>query len=344
MKSNIIKKKDSNASASAFGWEFQISAAIYMMLKNIRDAETVKVEGKTEDIEIYLSNGNVIYSQAKSFYKDGEDKNAKHKLYNALRTLNNASESKNATKLVYITNSFNPFGIKDSDVAMTFYGLKKVNFLDFPDKCCKIINNAIENKSFSNNFTQNFSIWILPFYGEGDNKYQILKTEINEFLSLLDLGHYGIGQEVMSIWQRSFGINATERDRDCRISKKEMIWPVIVRICCDIKCDDLFDHCDEGLLNEVSRQFKEIIDNMTERFDFTTRVLGLYQEYREVQQNMSSKDFSAWFVNNRWVEFKDDFYIDGMDTEVLEVLTKLIIKKIINVRYSIIKIKKEVML
>ena len=45
-----------NASASAFGWDFQVNAAIVLMLENIADAEFVRVEGETEDIEITLSN------------------------------------------------------------------------------------------------------------------------------------------------------------------------------------------------------------------------------------------------------------------------------------------------
>ena len=41
-----------NASASAFGWDFQANAAILLMLENIQEAEMVRVEGKDEDIEI----------------------------------------------------------------------------------------------------------------------------------------------------------------------------------------------------------------------------------------------------------------------------------------------------
>jgi hypothetical protein len=40
--------KPSNASASAFGWDFQSNAAIILMLKNIERASKVKVEGLTE--------------------------------------------------------------------------------------------------------------------------------------------------------------------------------------------------------------------------------------------------------------------------------------------------------
>lgn len=344
MQMSVTKKKDPNASASAFGWEFQTNAAIYMMLQNIKVADYVKVEGKTEDIEIYLSDGNVIYSQAKAFHNQGDNSNTKKKLYAALRTLNDASKNSSATKLVYITNSFNPFDVKDAYVSMTFFGLKEVDFSDLPDTCREIIDKEINKQGLSNLHTEKLSIWILPFSGKGENKYQILKTEVNEFLNSVNVGSFGIGQEIMSIWQRKFGINATELDRDKTISKKEMVWPVIVMICRDIKSDDFLDDCDDGLVRDVSRRFKEFIDTMTERFDFMTRVLGLYEESRETQHELTRKEYTSWFINNRWVNYKDEFYYQGVDSEVLEILTKLIIKKVIDVRYTVSGIKKEVSL
>ena len=45
-----------NASASAFGWDFQANSAILLMLENIKDAKRVRVEGADEDIEITLQN------------------------------------------------------------------------------------------------------------------------------------------------------------------------------------------------------------------------------------------------------------------------------------------------
>ena len=48
--------KNRNASASAFGWDFQVNAAILLMLENIEKAEKIRVEGKDEDIEITLND------------------------------------------------------------------------------------------------------------------------------------------------------------------------------------------------------------------------------------------------------------------------------------------------
>ena len=45
-----------NATPSSFGWDFQINAAIVLMLENIKAIKSVRVEGKKEDIELLLES------------------------------------------------------------------------------------------------------------------------------------------------------------------------------------------------------------------------------------------------------------------------------------------------
>lgn len=56
--------KKRNASFSAFGWDFQINAAIVLMLENITEVNKVRVEGATEDIELTLDNGEKIFGES----------------------------------------------------------------------------------------------------------------------------------------------------------------------------------------------------------------------------------------------------------------------------------------
>ena len=58
--------RSSNATASAFGWDFQSNAAIMLMLENIERASKVKVEGENEDVEITFSDGKMLMAQAKA--------------------------------------------------------------------------------------------------------------------------------------------------------------------------------------------------------------------------------------------------------------------------------------
>lgn len=78
---------DRNASASAFGWDFQANSAMLLMLENIRDAKRVRVEGADEDIEITLEDQTKIYAQAKAVEKPDDTSHVIDKLTKALQTL-----------------------------------------------------------------------------------------------------------------------------------------------------------------------------------------------------------------------------------------------------------------
>ena len=112
MESETFSSNSSNASASAFGWDFQSNAAIMLMLKYIERAEKVKVEGKTQDIEITFSDGMILMSQAKSIMRVDDYQNVIRNLKDGLKTLNEAAKLSGVEQLVYITNSPNPFNDK----------------------------------------------------------------------------------------------------------------------------------------------------------------------------------------------------------------------------------------
>ena len=42
--------KNHNAAASAFGWEFQVNAAMVLFIRNLPEAASVIVEGACDDI------------------------------------------------------------------------------------------------------------------------------------------------------------------------------------------------------------------------------------------------------------------------------------------------------
>lgn len=123
--------RSSNATASAFGWEFQSNAAIMLMLKNIESASKVKVEGETEDVEITFTNGRMLMAQAKSVINPDDVSFVIDKLEAALKTLNKASQIANIEKLVYVTNSPNPF----SDVTTMYKFSSPLNMVPFSELC-----------------------------------------------------------------------------------------------------------------------------------------------------------------------------------------------------------------
>ena len=91
-----------DASASSFGWNFQSNAGIFLFLKYIKEAESIKIESKLQDIEINLSDGGKILAQAKSSqdYTVATDK--KEKFKDAIISL--AKFSSFGDQLIYISN------------------------------------------------------------------------------------------------------------------------------------------------------------------------------------------------------------------------------------------------
>ena len=102
---------NSNASPTMFGFDFQVNAAIYLMLENIEKMNEIRLEGKTEDIELFLDDGKRIYAQAKSVVNGSTDlSHVRQNLNKALKTLSKA-DSKETEKLIlgYISKMVNIF-------------------------------------------------------------------------------------------------------------------------------------------------------------------------------------------------------------------------------------------
>lgn len=193
--------KSSNASASAFGWDFQSNAAIMLMLKNIERASKVKVEGQTEDVEITFANGKMLMSQVKSVATPDDNSHVKEKLEAGLRTLNNAAKLSNVEQLVFVTNSPNPFN--DATTMFKFSSpLNTVPFAELPNACQQTITDICSAKSYDLD-TAKLTVCVMQFHGENDDeRYKVLSSLTTEFLN--SLGVYKIStNSLLTLWQRS---------------------------------------------------------------------------------------------------------------------------------------------
>jgi len=327
--------KSSNASAAAFGWDFQSNAAIMIMLKNIKDAVAVKVEGATEDIEVKLNDGKMIFSQAKSVFKPDDYANVTAKLQAGLKTLNAASKMPRVERLVYVTNSPNPFNETQTMWAFSG-GLTALNFKALPDLCRDKIEKLCQAQNHSFKRDQ-FSVYVMQFHGDKENRYKIIKELTNEFLTSLGIGDRGLGPQMLEIWQRTFFGNTSQHDLTVSITKEQMIWPLIVSICGVDKEDALLANCDDGDFDEVRRKYSDIINNKAERFEFVTKVMSAHNAY---QPAMKSREKTNSFIASHWMDFKGEFYAPNMANTVLEIIVKLAISNVIKRRYTIAEIKK----
>lgn len=153
------KKVDTNASPSAYGWVFQVGAGITLMLDNVKDFTSMKMEGKSDDIELTLPTGK-IYAQAKSVTQIGNQKTASTNLNDALKLLDSDKENGDAVRLIYITNIANPLSSKMAS-AFQYEHVYDFSTLSEEDQ------EKIKSKVSSDFLTEKFQIHILNFFGEG---------------------------------------------------------------------------------------------------------------------------------------------------------------------------------
>lgn len=321
-----------NASASAFGWDFQTNSAILLMLENIKTANQVRVEGKDEDIEITLNNNNKIYAQAKSVIKPDDYSNVIDKLSAALETLSLAARNGDGALFTYVTNSPNPFN--NQRTLSYFTGRTHLLFDELPAVAQEKIKKIVKNKGYGNLNLHKLDVRVIPFYGNDfKNRYKEIQACVNEFLGTVHVDFPGINTEIMEIWQKDLFKNATQTNTDISVSKKEMIWPLIVLVVDkSIAKDYKIDFSDDEI-GEIERKYKLIINQGTMSYDMISRVMSDYRKTR-----VSIKQY----VTNKWTSYKD--IVDGIDIDdaIKQSLIQIILYRILTQKHCIQEIKEGV--
>lgn len=249
-----------NASASALGWDFQVNAAILLMLENIKEAEKIRIEGADEDIEITLIDGTKIYSQVKCVAKPDDYTNIIEKLTGALETLNLDAKNNDGSLFTYITNSPNPF---NNQKTMSYFSSRTHLYYDeLPEQAQNKISELISRNGYGNLDTNMMDIRVIPFHGrDPKNRYKWIQESINELLVNLEMPTEGISSKIMEIWQRDFFQNATQPETDITISKSKMIWPLIVLIIDRAVANDYKKDFDDDEISVIERKYKSLINS-----------------------------------------------------------------------------------
>jgi len=327
--------RSSNATASAFGWDFQSNAAIMLMLKNIKSASKVKVEGDIEDVEISFSNGKMLMAQAKAVENPDDFRNVKGKLEAGLRTLNAASKIANVEQLVFVTNSPNPF----NDIATMYRFSSPFNtapFSELPPSCQQTINDICTSNGYSLD-TSMLSVCVMQFYGESpDERYKVLQSQIGEFLNELGAGNVSMRQ-ILLLWQHVFALNTSQRT--AIITKESMVWPIVAILCEVSESDAELGDYDSSDVAEILQKYRAVINNNSERFEFISKILSDFEDFHS---EVSSKERVARFISERWMEYKSDFDFKNADPTTKKTVICLTISNVLKKRWDIARIKGKV--
>lgn len=325
-----------NATSVVFGWDFQVNAAIVIMLENIKELTSIRLEGKNEDIEIDLNDGSCILAQAKSVVRSSED--FTHVLDNLKKSLKSLSEAyrdrKSVKKLIYITNSPNPLSVTKEQFIFAGFPTRR-KYESLPEKSRKQIDKILKNIEIPLD-TSNLTIQTLPFETDDDNeKYKFVLEAIREFISQFNSNNKISKVNLHQVWTNDIFKSGSKKDTSLNLSKKDLIWPIIVTVTSDIESESEWD---EAIFDEISRAYKDIINTCCEKYEFMTSILSEYNDY-QTDKNYSER--SKNFIQNESSKFAyilDDKSLT-LDNSLRETLLKVIIKNIINKRYQIDQIK-----
>lgn len=327
-----------SANAVMFGFDFQVNAAIVLMLQNIEELESLRLEGNYEDIEIILDDGRCIFAQAKAVVKASSDfTNVREKLNHALTTLSEASQKANVKELILITNSLNPLNVKEN----IFFGESYRFYFSLPESSKVVIDKYIKKIDKPLDLNK-FMIQVLPFETDYDpEKYKIVRQKVDSFIGKLDLSIPGIVDKILDIWQNDIFKNGTKKDKRIKLKKCDIIWPVICIVTDIDRGDNDWLDIDYELHDEVRVKYKDIIKTYSEKFELFTRVLYDYNKFESENRNRE-KIFD--FINKNWKNYKIELSLVNSEEDLEKALIQVILYSVLNRRRHINKIKERVRL
>lgn len=333
---------DNCAAPSLFGWDFQINAAIAILIDNISQVEKVRVEGKKQDIEITLTNKEKIYAQAKAVETPGNYNNVKKHLANALNSLNNtATNSKDDVKqFIYITNSENPLG--NTQTISQFIGsYVRHSYNELSDKAKAIVDNALNKAEQTIAIDKNkLYIYILNFNNglSEKDRYTNIKRLVDDFVESLLENRNGIGGAILDVWQKELLLNGSTSNTSITLDKNSFMWIIAVKAIENSLYDNSFyKEIDISEIQAVENHFKEFINTSTVRFEFVTSVLSEFNNFKSEQRNKKTEEF----INKKWGNFKEEFSLEGLEADTQEILIKIILVRIIYQSITINKMKEK---
>lgn len=332
-----------NASPSARGWDFQANAAVVLFIRNIREAKEIRVEGRCEDIELFLNDGTKLYAQAKARTTANPGEGSASRFQDALNTLAEDLREEDCAQILYVTNDEYPFGLRHR--AAMFGDDSLYRYGELPDDMRSYIKLAADKVGINDDALKRFSVCVIGFYGEDEEtRYRVVHRYVNKLISDLKLGNQGSVnvRALRKTWDYMFTKNATNQDTSITVDKEMFVWPIVFELC-EISSDEkIFDDYDFDFQQEVLLQFHRVIDECSNRFSLVTKILSDFKDFSCRHANSSRREVKESFIKEMWQSYEDEIGTEDLDDETGKVLIGLVLQKIINKRYVIQRMRREV--
>ncbi|WJB98340.1 DUF1933 domain-containing protein [Staphylococcus aureus] len=218
---------------------------------------------------------------------------------------------------------------------------------NYKKKVVEIIEKLSEkyNKEYN---TDNLNISVINFDGEDyETRYRTILRIIREFLSNISVNPV-YSKTLLEIWQSEFLFNATTSNVSIDLTKNQVIWPIIVINSQLLEDDKNFEklidefQMDEEEIEIVLYKYTTFIDKQSEKFSFVMRVNNDYEIYRK--NKIGKERGIKSFINDKWTDYIYLVNTDKIEEEVKQIIVKIILFKILNLKTMVNKLKEEVKL
>lgn len=322
-----MKAVNRNASASAFGWQFQINIAIYLMIKYFGKFKEMKIEGEKEDIEISLNNSKKIYAQAKSKQNinDGDTSSYSTKLRKALESLSDVNDN-DSESLIYISN-LEPNPLNSGTNEFELVSFFKYNELSLASK--EKIDIQL-NQLQKNINRDKLIIAKVPFFGEDkETKQKYIIAKIENFLTFISSDLLPYKNRFLQMLESEALHNATQNNMKLKFKKEDVLWRLLILKLGDgnsIKFDESME-IEEETFFEALDTYDRIINYKEADFDVYNKISNLIMKAKIEDKEIRSNQFVIKYENEIYdIVFKNN-KDSNMET-IEKACSKIIAKKI----------------
>jgi|GEM_PF-2417675 hypothetical protein len=322
-----MKAVNRNASASAFGWQFQINIAIYLMIKYFGKFKEMKIEGEKEDIEISLNNSKKIYAQAKSKQNinDGDTSSYSTKLRKALESLSDVNDN-DSESLIYISN-LEPNPLNSGTNEFELVSFFKYNELSLASK--EKIDIQL-NQLQKNINRDKLIIAKVPFFGEDkETKQKYIIAKIENFLTFISSDLLPYKNRFLQMLESEALHNATQNNMKLKFKKEDVLWRLLILKLGDgnsIKFDESME-IEEETFFEALDTYDRIINYKEADFDVYNKISNLIMKAKIENKEIRSNQFVIKYENEIYdIVFKNN-KDSNMET-IEKACSKIIAKKI----------------
>ena len=321
-----------SASASANGWNFQVTSGIILFFDNIKNIANIKIEGKNQDIEIEYTDGSKALCQVKCKSDETTSNTDGTHLRNALKSLTAFKTSKNTT-FYYISNIDNPICVPTSK---KFYTTNAIfDFDELPENDKKKIISIVGDDFPSSKLR----IGIFYFNGDFNGKTKFARQKIEDFCAKANIQTTINASLLLKSYTTLFFADAITSRRISR-SKENFVWPIIVvALSNEASCySDLIELCDEDeeIYDTISGLYANFIDEKTGNYEFISEFINDFQTCKKGDVSLKPIDF----VKSSYTNYLHKFLVSG-DDDLNAYLAKVVIYKILRNRLTINRIKTE---